>query len=289
MNGPNLVAAIWVTVIHFLVIATCAWYDPSLVNMTLPRGWVSLLLLIGSLYFLFRSAVTDPGIVKSNAHNGATKSQWTQEDSATEMTSFAEKDEDYSDGHVNLRFCDKCNILQPLRSKHCPEINACVRTHDHYCQWISNCVGENNRVLFATYLIFETSALAWFTINSFMKIAEKAETHHNQLASFAALILAITVMCIFWLMTSLLTCYHIFLACANLTTWEQTSWKRISYLQDLSQAEGSPFSRPTIIENLRQYFRVPGSVEVDSEGGIIWRLGPQKSVIPGFCSCINEF
>ena len=197
--------------------------------------------------------------------------------------------EDSSDIEADeLRFCMICELRQPLRSKHCPELNRCVRTHDHYCQWLGNCVGENNRSIFFVYLCFETGALAWFTTNSFIKISEHAGINHKEIAAFTALIFAITVMCIFWLMTGLLTCYHLYLAITNQTTWEQSSWKRITYLKDLPQSKGSPFSSPTIIGNIRQYLRYPGSVELDSEGGINWRLGIQYSVLPEFCASCCE-
>ncbi len=44
-----------------------------------------------------------------------------------------------------LRWCNYCEIYQPIRSKHCRDCGRCVRTHDHHCPWIGTCVGERNR------------------------------------------------------------------------------------------------------------------------------------------------
>ena len=186
-------------------------------------------------------------------------------------------------------YCSVCSISLPLRAKHCTELGKCVRTFDHYCSWTANAVGEFNRPVFLLYLFFQNVALAWFTVNSFTKIAESSGIRKDQLASFTALIIAITVMCIFWLMTTLLLLDHIFLACANLTTWEQTSWTRITYLKDLPQSQGSPFSDDRVFNNIKQYLRIPGSIEMDTLGGIVWRLGIQRSVVPRICAFCNDW
>ena len=218
--------------------------------------------------------MSDPGLVETSKE--------------TELSPIVNPESDGADSSPGLHFCSICQVKIPLRAKHCTELGRCIRTHDHYCSWTGNAVGEFNRPLFLLYLMFQTAALAWFTVNSFAKIAASAGIRTNQIASFTALIIAITVMCIFWLMTSLLVMYHIFLACANLTTWEQTSWTRITYLKDLQQSLGSPFSADTLMANIKQYLRTPGSVALDAEGGIVWHLGIQRSVVPRFCSFCNE-
>ena len=54
-----------------------------------------------------------------------------------------------------LRFCRYCNVYQPLRTKHCRECDRCVRTYDHHCPWVGNCVGERNRKFFLLYVTFQ--------------------------------------------------------------------------------------------------------------------------------------
>lgn len=48
--------------------------------------------------------------------------------------------------------CPECEILKPLRSKHCEICNSCVRVFDHHCPWINNCVASKYKILI--YLSF---------------------------------------------------------------------------------------------------------------------------------------
>jgi hypothetical protein len=42
------------------------------------------------------------------------------------------------------------------------------------------------------------------------------------------------------------------------------------------------------LENIKQYLRVRDSVDIGPDGGIVWHLGTQRSVLPFICSCFNE-
>jgi len=50
------------------------------------------------------------------------------------------------------RLCKRCMIKQPLRTKHCRDCDWCIRTHDHHCPWLGNCVGENNRAYYLSLI-----------------------------------------------------------------------------------------------------------------------------------------
>jgi len=39
-------------------------------------------------------------------------------------------------------YCNKCDVWQPYRTKHCNLCEACVSKFDHHCFWIGTCVGE---------------------------------------------------------------------------------------------------------------------------------------------------
>ena len=49
--------------------------------------------------------------------------------------------------------CKHCKIMElPLRSYHCPICQRCIRTYDHHCKLIGNCIGENNHFVFILFL-----------------------------------------------------------------------------------------------------------------------------------------
>lgn len=55
--------------------------------------------------------------------------------------------------HDNSLICPDCQIVAPIKSKHCEVCQACIARYDHHCPWISNCVGSNNFKLFYIFLI----------------------------------------------------------------------------------------------------------------------------------------
>lgn len=58
---------------------------------------------------------------------------------------------------------------------------------------------------------------------------------------------------LFFLFVLNLAVFHSYLISKNITTWEQLSWKKISYLQDWEREYGSPFDLG-IIENFKLVF-----------------------------------
>ena len=59
-------------------------------------------------------------------------------------------------GVYGFRYCSTCNIFRPPRSKHCNSCNVCVRTFDHHCPWVGNCIGERNYPIFVVFLVSVT-------------------------------------------------------------------------------------------------------------------------------------
>jgi len=177
-----------------------------------------------------------------------------------------------------LRWCTKCDIYQPLRTKHCKECGRCVRTHDHHCPWIGNCVGENNRVVFFWFLVFQVIELTVFFIEGLEGISVVEPS--------VALIVGLLFIAMFFIMVICLLGFHTFLAIGNLTTWEHVSWRRITYLKDLRDEGGSPFSR-SVSSNVAAYCCGPpwcpaplrrlAALRYDGGGAILWELAEPRT------------
>jgi len=176
-----------------------------------------------------------------------------------------------------LHWCQHCRLYQPLRTKHCRDCQRCVRTHDHHCPWLGTCVGENNRVLFYWFLVFQLIELIVFFCEGCQGISIFRPS--------AVLIVGLLIIALFSIMVFCLLMFHFFLALSNLTTWEQVSWRRITYLKGLKEANGSPFTRG-VLGNVAVYCGGPhwcpvplrrlASLRYDEEGAIIWELGEQR-------------
>ena len=54
-----------------------------------------------------------------------------------------------------------CQVMKPLRSKHCAVCNKCVAKFDHFCPWVYNAVGAGNHKYFIGYLFFLLGLLTW--------------------------------------------------------------------------------------------------------------------------------
>jgi len=52
------------------------------------------------------------------------------------------------------RFCEKCQMMMPYRTRHCKDCGRCVRKFDHHCFWLGGCVGELNHRKFWLMLVF---------------------------------------------------------------------------------------------------------------------------------------
>ena len=63
--------------------------------------------------------------------------------------------------YVERRYCTKCNVEQPLRSKHCKDCEKCVAQYDHHCPWLGTCIGEKNHFFFYWFLIFQVIEILW--------------------------------------------------------------------------------------------------------------------------------
>ncbi|SCM20495.1 palmitoyltransferase, putative [Plasmodium chabaudi adami] len=119
---------------------------------------------------------------------------------------------------TKLNYCIQCDIVQILRSKHCKFCRRCIKTYDHHCPWINNCIGENNRSIFFLYLYFENITI-FLTLRNVTKVAYSLIPRSRYIFLFWLVVL-IFILAIFLIIIFFLAFYHTYLCIINETTWE---------------------------------------------------------------------
>ena len=68
--------------------------------------------------------------------------------------------------------CPYCEVIRTSRSRHCSICNQCVERFDHHCPWVNNCVGSKNHFAFLSFLLLCSISLiaiiAMTVINIFL-------------------------------------------------------------------------------------------------------------------------
>ncbi|CAD7956629.1 unnamed protein product [Amoebophrya sp. A120] len=142
---------------------------------------------------------------------------------------------------VKLRFCYYCDHYMPLRTKHCPQIQQCVPTFDHYCQFLGTAVGERNKRYFILYCFLEVL----FLQNMWFKWFSCIQPFPYFLLTPITFV-AFTLLTVWTAFLTYLNYFNFKALHMNVTTWEYERWSHISYLKHIpSMKLGSPFSRST--------------------------------------------
>lgn len=233
-------------------------------NLYQVAAYLTLGIISTILYFI--TSFLDPGYVYYNTidpENGVIFN--TKEDQAEILATNDQLDSTESSCMLNtahdarsirLRRCGFCELMQPLRAKHCNECQHCVRRYDHHCPWIGNCVGERNHKFFLSFLFSETLLVTW-TVYVTVKAFHHDEEWKMWLEkNWVFLILTVFLSCSL-LVVGLLWICHSYMMFTAQTTWEFMSRPRISYLKKFPD-DYNPFHQGYLwnILSFLCYFRI---------------------------------
>jgi hypothetical protein len=70
----------------------------------------------------------------------------------------------------DYRFCIVCAKFKPERSHHCRQTGKCVLKMDHFCNWLSNCIGYKNYKFFLVFILYSSTLLSQGIILLFITI-----------------------------------------------------------------------------------------------------------------------
>ena len=121
-------------VVFFMLLGGASMDFHRVGNSAMLQTLVPVFLCL-SLVFLFLTACTDPGIVR---------------------TSVVQPDEEAADGLV---YCEVCSIYKVPTTVHCQDCNCCIEEMDHHCPWMSKCIGKKNMKWF---ILFNLTWLSFF-------------------------------------------------------------------------------------------------------------------------------
>ncbi|CAI5728153.1 unnamed protein product [Peronospora destructor] len=118
-------------------VATMPWYDTV---MTL--GLCSM-----TLYYLFQTTCSDPGIVRSEKKVTLTEDESEVAELEAGNVATMESSMEMQTGDFGphrrrsrRRFCDICGIEQDRSTDHCDDCGVCVAGYDHHCPWMGKCI-----------------------------------------------------------------------------------------------------------------------------------------------------
>jgi hypothetical protein len=140
-----------------------------------------------------------------------------------------------------VQICPDCQIVRTPRSRHCGACNHCVERFDHHCPWINNCVGTRNHWAFMIFLITMGLSIAFnfvLTIHNIVYIleeygsislnynilSEEIHLNHNIIKASQLLVIIITGLFLLPLIILLIVQFRNF--CTNRTTNERYGGKK---------------------------------------------------------------
>lgn len=190
-------------------------------------------LTYSSIMFYLLTCLTDPGYVKSTDKSDGNESNKTN--TTSELT---------------LRFCETCDLEQPIRSRHCAECQRCIKKFDHHCPWLDTCIGEQNHKFFVLFLLTTSITIVWCFFIAWRSF-EPTSDWIQWLAVNTIYIVDLHVLFMSGLVCFGLLLTHSYFMLNNTTTWEKFSRRNITYLRSVKN-NYNPFHE-SYCKNITQF------------------------------------
>jgi len=127
------------------------------------------------------------------------------------------------------QICYTCDIVKPLRSKHCRICDRCVYRFDHHCGWTGNCVGQKNHPYFVAFIVIQELVhivAIFLTISALIHVwSDELGFFQNHFAN-KALTMVMLINMAGLIMTGGLMKQHVEMMLNNETTNEVMNWAR---------------------------------------------------------------
>lgn len=174
------------------------------------------------IWSFIRTSLTDPGYIPE---------QWKLDDHNIYSCKERKKNGEF-------RYCKYEQCYKPDRAHFCRQLGRNVLKMDHYCPWVSNCIGFYNYKFFFLTLFYANVTDCYLLssiYNIFFKLYVDPNASFNQLfylALISVLLIVITGILIPFMF------FHLWLVSINMTTIEFCEWKASgSYCYNLGAFE----------------------------------------------------
>eukprot|EP00971_Amphidinium_carterae_P011085 218275-Amphidinium_carterae.1 len=175
-----------------------------------------------------QAVVTDPGRIPDSWIVPA-----SQEDKVNVWMMVAAMVKERKRTTGELRFCSKERKYKPDRAHFCAQMGRNVLRMDHYCPWLSNCVGHRNHkhfLLFLLYTVLATHLALWGLFSALFLVGLRQ-------CSAGELVLILHCTCLGLVLACTLTpflAFHCWLLARNMTTVEfcERRGEEVKYIWD---------------------------------------------------------
>ena len=147
-----------------------AYYN-YIAEYTMHRSFTTVIFMVAfwsQVYFWAKASFKDPGFLvfhrKSNNLSDASFEVVPKEGMEKLRSDYETA---LAGADMSKSLCLTCEIIRPLRSKHCSVCDKCCAGFDHHCPWVNNCVGRRNYGYFLMFLICTVFTSISFNILGF--------------------------------------------------------------------------------------------------------------------------